>query len=761
MIYRSLLLPLLILATTLSAFSQKIGLVLSGGGARGYAHIGVIKALEENGIPIDYVTGTSAGALVGSMYVTGVSPQQMENIVLSDDFKDWSTGNLNEDLDYYFKKKEWDASWVTFKVSYDSTFHMSFLNTLVNSAQVDFTLMENTSAAIAQADYDFNNLFVPFRCVASDIKNKREQIFNCGDLGRAVRASIAYPLYLTPMTADNELMYDGGIYNNFPSDVMLNEFNPDIMIGVNVSGGPDILNEGNFFSQLKNMIIQSQHTTLPGNTDILITPNVSDMGVFDFSNFKAVVDSGYAAAMLQMPYIKSVIAKRVYAEELTNRRNEYVKNFPPLVVDSIIITGVTASKAAYITRVLNPEHRPLKLKQLKQRFFKLIADENIRYGFPRLVYKPEKKMYDLELFVKPETDLRIDVGGDFSSRPISEGFIGVRYNILSRQSLGLDANTYFGKLYNSGQLKLRVDFPGKPDFFAEPFYTINRLDYYKSSNAFTEDERPSYLIKSDQSFGINIGIPARNKGQVIGSGAFFNCKDQYYQTKDFLKSDTADVTRFDGYTLGLNFERNTLNRKMYASKGTFLTIRLRYINGTERTKPGSKSQDQTSFSAAREWWQVKLIYDNYFTSLGPIKLGFYSETNFSGQPFFSNYTASVLQAPGFYPTQESKTLFLENFHSFNYLGTGLKSVFQIRSNIDFRLEGYILQPFQEITKSVSNRATYGDALSVRYYIASAAAIYHSPIGPVALTLNYYDRKEKSFSLMFHLGYILFNRSALD
>ncbi len=651
--------------------AQKVGLVLSGGGARGYAHIGVIKALEENGIPIDYITGTSAGALVGSMYATGTSPEQMRNIVLSDDFKDWSTGNLNEDLDYYFKKKEPDASWVTVKMSYDSTLRMNFLSTLVNSSQVDFSLMENTYAAIAQADYDFNNLFVPFRCVASDIKNKRALLFNCGDLGRAVRSSMAYPLYLTPMTADNQLLYDGGIYNNFPSDVMLNEFNPDIMIGVNVSGGPDVIYEGNVFSQLKNMIIQSQHIALPGQNDILITPNVSDMGVFDFSNFEAMVDSGYTATMAQMPYIKSVIAKRVYKEEMENKRNEYVKNFPPLVVDSIMIPGLSESKAAYIRKILNPDRKPLKLKQLKQRFFKLTADENIRYAFPRLIYNPLKKMYDLELFVKPETDLRIDIGGNFSSRPISEGFIGVRYNILSRQSLSIDANTYFGKLYNSAQLKLRLDFPGRPDFFTEPFAIFNRLDYYKSSNSFTEDERPSYLVKTDISYGINLGIPARNKGTVIGTAAFFNNKNQYYQTTDFLKSDTADVTKLEGYTAGLNFERNTLNRKMYPTQGTFLTIRLRYVNGSEKTTPGSRSENKMLTKTDKEWWQVKLIYDNYFTSLGRFKLGFYSETNFSGQPFFANYTATILQAQGFYPTQETKTLFLPNFHSFNYLGTGI------------------------------------------------------------------------------------------
>ena len=114
-------------------FAQKVGLVLSGGGARGFAHIGVIKALEENGIPIDFITGTSAGALVGGMYVSGTSPQQMENIVLSDDFKNWATGTLSDELIYYFKERERDASWATVKLSYDSTLRMNLNGSLVNS----------------------------------------------------------------------------------------------------------------------------------------------------------------------------------------------------------------------------------------------------------------------------------------------------------------------------------------------------------------------------------------------------------------------------------------------------------------------------------------------------------------------------------------------------------------------------------------------------------------------------------------------------
>ena len=242
----------------------------------------------------------------------------------------------------------------------------------------------------------------------------------------------------------------------------------------------------------------------------------------------------------------------------------------------------------------------------------------------------------------------------------------------------------------------------------------------------------------------------------------FDIKNQYYQTRDFLKSDTADVTRFEGYTLALNFERNTLNRKMYATKGTFLNMRLRFVQGYEKTIPGSIPDDKKIVSQERDWWQIKLIYDNYFKNLGPFKIGFYSETNFSGQPFFANYTATILQAPSFEPTQETKTLFLENFHTHNFIGAGLKAIVTIKTNIDMRLEGYAYQPFQEIIKTNNdNTARYADALSKRYYIASLAAVYNSPVGPFALTVNYYDRKPKSFTFLFHFGYILFNRQALD
>src|ERR1051326_8108274 len=188
-----------ILYLTPNSFSQKVGVVLSGGGASGLAHIGVLKALEENNIPVDYITGTSIGAFVGAMYAIGYSPKQMEQIALSEDFNNQVYGNIDKKYVYYFKKKEPNASWISLKLSLDTAFETNLPTNIVNPATIDFALMEGMAPAIAAAKYNFDSLFIPFRCVAADIETKSTVVFHNGDLSEAVRASISYPFYLKPI----------------------------------------------------------------------------------------------------------------------------------------------------------------------------------------------------------------------------------------------------------------------------------------------------------------------------------------------------------------------------------------------------------------------------------------------------------------------------------------------------------------------------------------------------------------------------------
>ena len=226
----SLILSLVLLTGALHA--QSVGLVLSGGGAKGITHIGIIQALEENDIPIDYISGTSMGAIVASLYSMGYTPDEMIQVMKSDDFQRWYTGSLDQDYMYYFKKNKDVPDLFSVHFSFkDSIRVVPEFSNIVNATPMNLGFLEIFAGSTAACKGNFDNLMIPFRCVASDIYNKNEVVFSKGDLGDAVRASMTYPFFFRPIKVDSVLLYDGGLYNNFPSDVMQKDFNPDIVIG--------------------------------------------------------------------------------------------------------------------------------------------------------------------------------------------------------------------------------------------------------------------------------------------------------------------------------------------------------------------------------------------------------------------------------------------------------------------------------------------------------------------------------------------------
>ena len=234
MIYKNILF-FLILILVLQVKAQKVGLVLSGGGAKGLAHIGTLKALEENNIPIDYITGTSMGGIVGAMYAAGYSPIEIEKIALSADFQDWVIGKYKSDYSFYFQKNSINPSIITAKLAADSSLRLSFRSNLINDIPLNFALLELFAQASAIAKDNFDQLFVPYRCMVADIISQKSISVNKGSLAEAVRATMTVPLVYRPIKLDDKYVFDGGLYNNFPADIIKAEFNPDIIIGANVS----------------------------------------------------------------------------------------------------------------------------------------------------------------------------------------------------------------------------------------------------------------------------------------------------------------------------------------------------------------------------------------------------------------------------------------------------------------------------------------------------------------------------------------------
>ncbi|NQX92415.1 MAG: patatin-like phospholipase family protein [Flavobacteriales bacterium] len=261
--------------------AQSVGIVLSGGGATGAAHIGFLRALEEQEIPIDFIAGTSMGAVIGGYYASGYTVSEIDSILNSEEFQTMTNREWNENLQYYFKVPDPNASMGTIKFRRGKWITSTLPTNLQSPLQLDFELMKHFSSASGAANYDFDNLFVPFRCNASDIEDKKQVVFDSGNLSTAIRASMTYPFFVEPIRVNGKLLFDGGHYNNFPSDILYNEFLPDVIIGCNVSENYDPPEDDDFLSQLTNMVTQNTNFERICEQMIIIEPE-ANVGTFDF-----------------------------------------------------------------------------------------------------------------------------------------------------------------------------------------------------------------------------------------------------------------------------------------------------------------------------------------------------------------------------------------------------------------------------------------------------------------------------------------------
>ncbi len=744
--------------------AQKIGLVLSGGGASGLSHIGVLKALEENNIPVDYISGTSIGSLIGAYYAIGYTPKQIEDLVKTTFFQSITRGDLPAKYEYMVKKRDDYASWVTFKLNFKDHYLKNLPTNVINSIPIDYYLMETFAGVSNAVNNNFDSLFIPFRCVASDVENKKSISFKSGDLASSVRASMSYPFYLRPISIEGKLLFDGGLYNNFPTDVMYNEFNPDFIIGANVAEKNTPPDDDNLYMQLRNLLMNQTNFNPVCENGILIEP-WSEVSIFNFDNAQRLIDSGYYATLRAIPLIKKQISTQSETKLLEEKRNQFktYQDLKKITYNNLEVHGYNENQKKFISNSLFYKNKPFTIDQLKKRYFRLAGDDKIKNIFPISTIDTATKKYTLKLYGKKEKPFYLDAGAILSNRPISEAFIGIQYNNLGKIGTSIYVNGYLGKLYSGTHAHIRMDFPGKHAFYFEPSFTYSRWDYYSSSVLFYDFLKPAYLIQEDKYGELKFGVPVGNISQANFAAGYTEWTNQYYQTDNFTRLDTTDKTYFDYGYLQSNYTINTLNRKMYATEGLFLNARARYLEGRESHVPGNTSIDTLTFRNVTQpaWLQLKLTIDNYFKTSKSFKIGVFGEGVYSTQSFFSNYQATILSAPAFNPTPESQTFFIDAYRAHNYLATGLKFIVTPIKNVDIRTEAYLFQPINSILKTSTGGSEYSSPFLYRHFIGLAAAVYNSPIGPISAGVNYYDQNDNSFSFFFHIGYIIFNRKSID
>ena len=282
----------------------KVGVVLSGGGAKGYAHIGALKKIEEAGIKIDFIGGTSMGAIVGGLYAAGYSPDDLESILQQLDLSSLIINEKNrQDIPYFEKanseKYILELPFNNFKLTIPQA---------ISSGQGPLDLLTYLLRHVHNVT-DFKKLPIPFICIGTNIETGEEKIFDSGFLPKAILASGAYPSMIKPVKIDEKLYIDGGVLNNFPAKEV-KDMGADIIIGIDLQ---DPLKSQNELESATDVLMQIIKFNMEKKSDeqrkivdVLISPNLDGFNVASFNDVKPILERGLIAAETKFDELKDI-----------------------------------------------------------------------------------------------------------------------------------------------------------------------------------------------------------------------------------------------------------------------------------------------------------------------------------------------------------------------------------------------------------------------------------------------------------------------
>lgn len=760
---------LMAISPCFSQRTQKVGLVLSGGGARGLAHIGAIKALEENNIPIDYIAGSSVGAIVGALYASGYNVEDMEKLFLSDDFQRWLSGKVDRNYSYYYKENDSDPTLVSFSFDTRNKFRFQLPSSVVNPIQMDYAFMELFAGASAVANNNFDSLMIPFFCITSDIEAGKASIRRKGDLGQAVRASMTFPFYFTPITIDGKVMFDGGMYNNFPSQEMQEIYNPDIIIGVKISGNYPPPREGDIVSYLQNIVSKETDYNITCDNSVIIEPDLKTYGVLEFWKMKETFDIGYKAALEKISKIREFQNDSITKEEISLIREDFNKRKPSLVINNVVVEGVNKYQKSYIESSIFYNAYDINLsEQIKKNYFSLCFDRNIKSIQPFIYYNNFSQSYVLNLNVSTQENFKVKIGGLLSSNPISHLFIGTEYNFMNRSSWHVKSNVYLGRYYTSTTAALRLDYPSKYPFYSEVEFNANKWSYYSLKTNFFDFSPLNYIVQNENNIQFRMGVPIGVKDKLVFNVGLGRVNDEYFNIKHTTIYDTADKTKFNHIAVGLTRSLSSLNDIQFPTSGLFSKMQVQYIGGQENFTPGNTSTLSDPDEKRHSWMQFSFRHKHYLDVTKNFAFGLNADAFYSFQNLFSNYNSSLLNAGVYSPTLETFTQFMPEYRANQYLAFGIENIYKVsfyRIDASFRLNANIFAPISRIMSRDNNLPYYStDFFNKIYLIISSTLVFNTPIGPLSIIAGYHQRDDitsNPFTISVNFGYVMFNRKNID
>ena len=768
---RNILFLILFFCCSYGAGGQSVGLVLSGGGAKGLSHIGVIKALEENNIPIDYISGTSMGAIVGGLYAIGLSPDEMLYILKSDAFNSWYRGIPEREYESFLYQDVPTSEMISVNISrkqdnkgkFDGL-KLSLPINIVSPYPMDIAVMQLFGSSAAAADYDFSKLMIPFFCVAADVVGKQPYILSSGDLGSAIRSSMTFPGYFKPIEIDSLLLFDGGFYNNFPWELMKEKYSPDVIIGAKcVKGETMKVEEDNPFAMLELMMTVDTDYSIPEEEGVVIS-DIYDYNLMDFDKVEEIVQQGYENAMKYIPALKERIKAERSAQEMNDRRLAFRQQCRELMFNKINIEGdVDEGEKEYIKKTISDDRDTFNFIQAKRGYYRVVASNTVNTFYPTAKMNSDS-LFTLNIKANKKNLFSIGIGGNISSSSLTQAHVGFSYIKIGKHPVRSALNFDIGQFYSGVNFSVRQDFSVKPMVYYNIDIVTHRFDYFTSSKGILFSNTLSSNIQENETYAsLSFGFPIStrywmllNAGLTGGINVY-----NYYPSVAYSRYDTRDESQISYVSPKIWLEQNTLNFKQFPTQGKRRWMDFRYIYCYEVFEPGTLTDDsRIVYGNSSNSFVADLYMESYYTLTKWLSLGVIANLVVSTSIDLADYTSTMLMTPSFTPTVHSRTLLLGNYRAPIFAGVAISPIFMITPSIYFHTTAGYFQPYQSITELANGEYEYANPMQMGNFMANVSFVWQSPFGPVSLSCSYYNDAKIKWYPQLNIGFLIFRNRAL-
>ncbi len=575
--------------------SGSVGLTLSGGGARGFAHIGVLHVIDSLGLKVDYISGTSMGAIIGALYATGYNAKEIEDIVLS---VDWEGVFGNKpDLDYvHIGKRRISGRFVAELPIVDN--RLKFETGLVEGQRM-WSVLQDLFFHVRGINW-YNEFPIPFACVAANIETGEAVILNKGDIVNALRASVAIPAVFTAVERDGMTLLDGGVVNNLPVDVV-KEMGADFVIGINVSQGLkqaenlkspiEVIYQMGLFQAEQMLRVNKEQT------DIFIEPDLDGFTSNSFSDVNEIIERGKQIARSYCSDLDSIAMAR--REIWKSIKQPHVQRIRSIVVDSVSYNGLENIRFYFIRNMTHIQPGDTigvdEINILINRLYATDYFERVTYSYIPSVKEPGKAHLVFNFSEKPSIKINAAIhynlfaGVGIIGGILMNNFLFHNMDAFARLSLGEQPAFLTGlNFFTGSNQRIWIRSQASGDMIIFPVYeNFEVVSEYKES-----------YIRLESSIN-----------QSAGEHSFFTLGSAFFKqelTPTMINGLHAKGHK-QGYEMFAKWSRYSLNRHSYTRKGQNLATEITWFLGQDHSI--SVLADDGS---SHDLTELNIIINNFF-----------------------------------------------------------------------------------------------------------------------------------------------------